>query len=113
MKRYLAILLIAAAVLSGCLPDQINKTMKSWMGHSETELVGNWGPPTNTYIVDSSTKILSWYYTRDGTQVAGSAWTDSYGVVHYTAPQNVGGYTAKRTFTITNGTIVSWSWEGY
>ncbi len=113
MKR-LSILLLLVPLLSACMGDKISESMKSWVGHPESELVQSWGPPTSVYKMDDGSKVLTYSYRRSGYQTEGEAYTDQYGVTHYTAPQVTGGYTATRNFTInSNGFVTSWRWNGY
>ena len=111
MKQFAALLLIS--VLIGCSGSKITEKMQSWLGHTESELVSSWGPPTSVYKMDDGSKILTYSYQRNGYQIEGQAWTDREGVTHYTAPAVAGAYAATRSFTINSDhIIISGQWHG-
>ena len=45
MKKVIALSLLALIVLSGC--ETLRTKMKSWVGHHQSELIADWGPPNN------------------------------------------------------------------
>ena len=82
MKYLLAgISAMAFLLLGSCGPslqerhDEIEKSMKSWVGKSETELVAKWGPPSNTYKLPDGGKELTYVY-RHGYGGPEYAWRD-------------------------------------
>ena len=117
MKRYVAVL--AFMVLGGCATTaNYEKMLQSWVGATEYDLVGKWGPPASVYEL-GGTKYLTYTNTAQG-YVPGtppSYMVQRYGTTSYVTP--VGGspgfaYTAhcQTTFTLTNGVITSWRWQG-
>ena len=85
---------------------------------NENELLSSWGPPDSTYE-SGGTKYLT--YVDDSTVAlpgtAPSYWSTVVGNTMYSNP--VGGTPplvinkhCKTTFTVQNGTIVDWRWEG-
>lgn len=116
--------LIIALTLSGC--SSINKTMESWMGHHQSDLVASWGPPQQV-ITDGQGGSIFVYtanraFTSPGsstTTVVGSAsgyGNRAYGsatsITTYTPPQTTS-WSAYRMFWINaSGRIYRWSWKG-
>src|SRR5438270_13909341 len=97
-----AIILFSIALVS-CGPsrqerrDEIEKSMKSWVGKSETELVAKLGPPSNTYKLTDGSRELTY-----------RSFHHSYG---WYGPYP---YKTERGFTIDpNGTIVAYRWDGF
>ena len=94
-----------ALFLSGCGPsyqerrDDIEKSMKFWVGKSETQLVAKWGPPSNVYDLTDGSKEITYRY------VHGSNYGPYYGGWSYRT---------ERGFTVdTTGTIIAYRWDGF
>lgn len=99
---YLVLLLVG---LSGCLAGRISDAMRSWVGHTEAELIQSWGAPSSTYRMDDGSKVITYVYSQDDA----SSYVDQTGVRHYNrGSQNT------RNFTINAaGIITNWRWQGY
>src|SRR5690349_15034374 len=103
-SKYCIVALLAFAFfLVSCGPsrqerhDELEKSLKSWVGKSETELVAKWGPPSNTYRLSDGSKELTYTYVHR-----------YYGWYGYP-----GGYRTERGFTINpSGTVIAYRWEG-
>ena len=129
VRETVSVVLLAAALVSvsGCATTaQINAAMQSWVGHSMSELVAAWGPPSQVLDDGSGGKILSYQYTRAHT-THGAAYTQSsataYGVGGhaYASGSSVTTYGPSRTTTTNSwrtfwvdsrGVVVNWSWQG-
>ena len=46
MKKVILVLLIASLVSSCDIPNKMQTTMESWIGHYKSEIIQSWGPPT-------------------------------------------------------------------
>src|SRR5689334_2898914 len=97
---------IIIGFLSGCGPsyqerrDDIEKSMKFWIGKSETQLVAKWGPPSNVYNLTDGSKELTYRYVN----------RPYPGYYYYGG----GSYRTERGFTIdTTGTIIAYRWDGF
>jgi hypothetical protein len=114
-------LIFAATLLflAGCVTKaDFQKTMDSWIGTSEKDLIAQMGPPDGFYE-SSGTRYLTYSNSSVGvipgtpptytTNVIGNtAYTNSYGG---TSPTVVS-YSCSRTFQVEGGKIVSWSAKG-
>jgi len=96
--------MLAASFLTGCGPslqerrDDIEKSMKFWVGKSETQLVAKWGPPSDVYDLNDGSKEITYRYIHRY-----SSW--------YWYP---GSYRSERGFTVDSiGTIVAYRWDGF
>jgi len=105
-------LLIAAAVmLPGCAA-QINSRMNSWVGHHQSELIQAWGPPQQTTSDGNGGTVLIYGEYVNLGQSPGQVYTDAWGNVRYTNPQQ-NGYSRTRMFYVNSeGVIYSWRWQG-
>jgi hypothetical protein len=89
----------------------ISRIMDSWVGHYQSELIANWGPPTEIVSNGRAGNILI-YESLKGT------WGDVkdrriVGGAHYRTKPGQPGYTAKRVFYVDEqGIIESWKWSG-
>lgn len=55
----------AALLLAACATQaKFEAMVASFMGHSEGELVSQWGPPQNAYTLNDGSKVLQ--YSRSG-----------------------------------------------
>jgi len=80
--------------LLGC--NTTAKVMKSWVGHSESQLVANWGAPDKTVNLPDGSKVYTWKST------VMNGLTDKSGT-----------HEERKTFTIgSDGIVKSWSYEG-
>ena len=110
---------LAAAVwlvlaLAGCegfrtRGDEINDTMKSWVGCHESALIRSWGPPNRTTRDGKGGSVLVYEYVREGYGYEPDAYSyrDAYGNDRYR-------YTATRSFYVgRDGIIYAWRWKGH
>jgi hypothetical protein len=105
----------------GCGED-ISQVMQSWIGHSYSELMASWGPPTQVFSDGKGGQIFVYAYNRLWIRpgVATTAYSaNAYGGYVYGSattvysPAYVQGYTAYRMFWIdSDGIIYSWAWRG-
>jgi len=110
-KVWVGLLLATSLGLGGCA-STINKTMDSWIGHHQSELIQSWGPPTQTAPDGKGGSILIYGSYVDLGQTPGRASVDPYGNVRYTAPEQRG-YSRTRMFYVDqNGIIYYWRWQG-
>lgn len=100
--RLLTIVVLLA--LTGCATTgNYERKLQTWMGHSESDVISRWGPPTNVYQ-DGDRRYLTW------TKVGGSmANATNFG---YTAVGVGGTFWCSTTLTSVHGTIQQWRWEG-
>ena len=123
LMQQLSLLLMIVA-LAGC--GSIDKTMASWMGHDQSDLIANWGPPQQVMDDGQGGKIFVYTttrsYTSPGTStttVTGSAhvygdtaYGTATGKTIYYPPQTTS-YNANRMFWIDQrGRIYRWAWKG-
>lgn len=117
MVRYA--LLTATFALAACASTAgYEKTLNTWVGSQEIELVRSWGPPTRTYEV-GAIRFIS--YMSSGTMhIPGTAptykSTASGGVVTTTATGGSSGVTAsvycEVTFELSQSKIVKYTYKG-
>lgn len=120
----LLLLVAISLVLEGCA--SIDKTMASWTGRHQSELIGSWGPPQQVFSDGNGGSVLVYTTTRSYTSpgtatttVTGSAQTfgnTTYGNATarttYT-PAYTSSYESSRTFWVdANGRIYRWAWKG-
>jgi hypothetical protein len=106
------VVVAAAIATSGCAA-QINSAMSTWVGHHQSELIRSWGPPSRTASDGQGGTVLIYDSYVDMGQTPGTAYTDPYGNVRYTTPQQ-NGYARTRMFYVNaDGYIYSWRWQGY
>lgn len=109
----LTLFLTACATTAG-----YERTLQSWIGKSETELVRQWGVPRGVY---ESGGIRFLTYSRSGQGyfpgVAPTYQTTMIGRTAYTQP--IGGMPpmvisrrCDTTFEVAGGVVTSWRWEG-
>ena len=89
MKKLILLLLflIAACATSSKYETKLN----SWLNRPRKELILDWGIPTKTYKVDSHTELLE------------------YKTSHKV---NKNTFTCKTTFTLIDGKVSDWKWQG-
>ena len=112
-------LMLFAPNSTGCAPkvndlkkaSTINRMMDSWVGHYQSKLIANWGPPTKivpdgiggNIIIYESLKG-TWGNVKDKHIVGGT---------HYPTRPRQPGYAATRIFYVNEkGIIYSWKWSG-
>ena len=118
------VLLLIITAITGCA--SIDKTMESWMGHHQSDLIASWGPPQQVMDDGQGGKIFVYAATRSFTSpgtstttVTGSAYGygntaygSATGYTTYNPPQTTS-YDAYRMFWIdSNGRIYRWAWRG-
>lgn len=89
----------------------VDRVMKSWVGHYESELVAVWGAPTKVEQSDTRGRTLiyeslkgAWGDERDVRIVGGGTYMTE-------SPQP--GYAARRIFYVNKeGVIYSYKWSG-
>jgi hypothetical protein len=103
-----------AFVLSiGCASLSPSKTMQSWVGSHQSQLILSWGPPTRSTSDGAGGTILIYEYDRNTGQIPGRAVQNLDGSISYTAPQATG-YVATRMFWVDpRGVIYNWRWKGF
>lgn len=117
MKRLLLIAVLVA--LSGCATTaNYEKTLKSWVGASELDLVRSWGPPQSTHTTGGRTFLV--YSSARSVLMPGVQPTytaNTYGNTTYVnshggmPAQNLN-FQCQTTFEVSNEKIVGWSWRG-
>ena len=115
---------IAYLLCAGCVA-QMNKIMASWKGHNISDVIAQWGPPSQVIDDEQGGKIYSWIEDR--------SYTTPKHSTTYTQPtvysgrrvfswrsdtQHYGGREvsaqATRTFWVdANGIIYRWAWRGF
>ncbi|MBM4348672.1 MAG: hypothetical protein FJ106_02115 [Deltaproteobacteria bacterium] len=118
------ILILVLPIFTGCA--SINKTMQTWMGHHQSDLIASWGPPQQVIGDGQGGNIFIYSTTRtftspghSTTTVTGSvygtrnyAYGSATGYTTYTPPQT-SSYNAYRMFWVDkNGYIYRWAWKG-
>ena len=118
IKNYFFLVIAAALLLSSCGPSleeqraEIDASLKSWVGKSETELVAKWGAPTKSYKTMDGSRELTYIYTHTSNS-PGMMWRDYWGNLHYSHPVRNQSKT-ERSFTIDpSGTVIEYHWVGY
>ncbi|HEY8010473.1 MAG TPA: hypothetical protein VIE67_05690 [Rudaea sp.] len=67
-------IIVALVAISGCATQaKFQAKMDRFVGQPEAAVVGTYGPPQNSYILNDGTKVLQ--YTRGGTMVIPGATT--------------------------------------
>ena len=90
---------------------KITSIMDSWLGHYQSELIAEWGPPTKIVPDRKGGNIIiyeslkgTWGNIKDKLIVGGA---------HYPTKAGQPGYAATRIFYVDqNGIIRSWKWSG-
>jgi hypothetical protein len=89
----------AALALAGCETSAgFQQMADSYVGHPEAQLVGGLGVPTSVYVVDGTTKILT--FAHSGQAFIGGA-----------TPMLIG-MSCSLNMTVVNGWVTSWSATG-
>jgi len=116
MKKVIIVLL--CAIIAGCAAGNVEKNMKSWLGHTRMELLSVWGPPTQimsdgnegeVFIYDKSTT-----YTTPG-QLWGQSQKKPYGKTTgyavYVPGQTIRFQSYRMFFIDSSGRIYYVSWK--
>lgn len=120
--RYFSILLL---FLAGCTTTgDYQKSAQKWVGASQQQLFEAWGMPNNQFPAGQDTEIVT-YVQNDNGPIGGNTQPYAGVEVAYPAienpqygenlsnyPDNTQVYFCKTTFTITNGTVVDYSFNG-
>jgi hypothetical protein len=118
MYKKLSLIFLTYFLIGCATTANYEKLLNSWMGVSENFLISSWGPP-NSFYETGGTKYLTYAKSSFGyvPGVAPSYQTTFIGNTAYTT--QVGGYSGfayssncSTTFTIANGVITSWRYEG-
>ena len=117
--RYIGIISVVFGCLIGCATTAgYKKILDTWIGASESNLIGAWGVPTNSYQ-SGSVKYLS-YSTGRTVNIPGTQPTYTtictYGFCTSSPSGGSSGYTlnfnCETTFQISGGRIISYSFRG-
>lgn len=115
MQRRCLFLLMAATLAGlltapGCSQKRkakISKTMASWVGHHQSELLASWGAPSREASDGKGGKILVYEYDRSRRT---TGRVDAYG--NFSAQDH--SYVARREFFVAkDGKIYRWKWQGW
>lgn len=120
MRIVTALAVAAALLVSACATTaNYERTLNSWLGHKEEELVASWGPPQNVYVTPSGARILT--YTDAGTVylpgtppsyrstvIGNTVYSRPYGG---TSPMALD-YSCTTHMTVEHGVITHWRYEG-
>lgn len=96
-------------VVAGCVSP--SKTMQSWVGHHQSELIASWGPPQSTASDGAGGTILIYGSYVNLGQQPGQVY-GSYGNYYYTAPQQRGYQRTRMFYVNSSGIIYRWRWQG-
>lgn len=78
------------AVFGSACMQTTAKTMESWVGHQDTELVSKWGAPVRTATLTNGSKVMTWE----------KLWTDQGGTRQI----------CEESFTLSPaGVVLTWS----
>ena len=117
IKTYKRVALsIIIFMLSGCASTyNYEKTLNSWVGYTEEQLIGSWGPPSGVYS-SGDTDYLT-YNKSSQRYIPGTQSYQSYAIGNtvYTQgghPGFVQNRNCSTTFTLKNKRIVTWRYEG-
>jgi hypothetical protein len=124
-QHFLGALLLAGstAASTSCVSagDRISKDMASWVGHTENELIADWGNPTRQVSDDNGGKIFVYEFQRESTSPAVltthkcASWEADCvngGRAVY-QPSSTSPWTVLREFWIDgDGVIYKWKWKG-
>lgn len=109
-RLFTAGMLLVAVLSVGCA-SSINKKVQSWMGHHQSQLIAEWGPPNQTAPDGAGGTILIYGAYVNLGQTPGSVYQQD-NQVRYTNPQQQG-YTRTRMFYVNqDGIIYRYRWQG-
>lgn len=90
------IILLMCVILTSCATEEkYNAKLNTWLNSPKEDLVLSWGVPSATYSVNKKTELIT--YKRSS--------ISSYN-------GNIYNWNCDTTFTITDGIITNWKWEG-
>lgn len=117
--------LIFSIFIAGCATNRATtanyeKILNSWIGASEDKLIAKWGVPDKVYQNNNKKYLV---YSRQYTSYTPgtapryySTYNSITGAVTTTPVGGTSGYTihyhCKTTYTIENGVITNWQWQG-
>lgn len=120
--RYFGFLLL---LLTACTTTgNYQQSAQKWVGASQEELYSNWGMPDSQFNAGPDTVIVTYVQNDNGpiggntepyagVEVAYQAIEDpEYGDYLSNSPRNNPVYFCKTNFTITNGQVVDYSFNG-
>lgn len=121
MKRFVFFtLLLTACTTTG----NYEQSLQKWIGASQNSLFSSWGMPDGSFNVSQNTQIVSYYRQSNrpidgntrpyaGVEVAYQALDDTqYGENLSNYASNSPVYFCKTSFTITNGVVVNYNFNG-
>ena len=84
----IAIAVVILVLMFGCAAS-IDNTMKSWMGHNQSDLIASWGPPQQVMDDGQGGKILVYTAQRNFTTpgTATTSFSGSSAQTTYNPPQ--------------------------
>ena len=109
---------------------KMERTMKSWLGHNDEELMMSWGPPNHITSTRDGGKIITYTQTRSYTSTGHAhstttATASAYGYGNYAhasgqanthttyTPAQTYSWAVYRQFRVNKyGKIISYSWKG-
>ena len=112
--KKLSLTLLVILGLSACATtENYEAILSSWVGSSEEQLISRWGAPDSVYNVSENHKLLTYTdsasYTLPGTsttQIIGNTLKTT------TSPAKTINRHCKTTFSVKDGIVKSWTWEG-
>ncbi len=116
-------LVLCVLLLMGCVSDQnsYNANLQNWVGMSQETLYESWGTPTNELYVGPNEKVVTYLQIDEDGPVNGNTepyqgYEVQYGAIEtpdYGFPSDNGGsYYCKTSFTIVNGEITDYTFNG-
>ncbi|MGD9843112.1 MAG: hypothetical protein AB7F79_12180 [Steroidobacteraceae bacterium] len=110
-RVFICTLLLGVLFVSGCA-SRVTKTMESWVGHHQSDLILDWGPPQQTAGDGKGGSILVYGNYVNLGQTPGQATVNNFGNVTYTAPQQQGYQRTRMFYVNSDGYIYAWRWQG-
>ncbi|MDR3716814.1 MAG: hypothetical protein P4L51_28735 [Puia sp.] len=108
MKWKTTLLLTTLAFAACTTPAMI---MKSWVGHKESELYRQWGPPSKVIDNGGNGKIVVYIPDMNNKDGMKQRYRNAGQPVEYLSPRN-NEYKRIKSFYITPlGNIYAWKWE--
>jgi hypothetical protein len=112
-------------VFSGCATaSSYTQTLTTWLGHSDTELINAWGPPSRTFNAPNGHTIYTYEQNRmvnvptvTMPSQTMTTYASRYAFTNTNPGQTIGGYNVNLQcntwFDVdTSGTIVQGQWQG-
>jgi hypothetical protein len=113
-----ALVIFVSTLVACATTENYEKLLNSWVSQPVGALIDSWGPPDSEFVNDS-TRYLTWNKsetvfipgtppTYRTTMIGNTAYTNTVaGTPSYNAS-----YSCKTTFTVRDGYVLSWRWEG-